>query len=183
MLHLMRACPSLSHLLLVEDDRIDEPIIEDLNGSPSLQVSVSDEGYPKSLKKLEPKTKLNKNHYDFEDSSFHSNFRRRIMTLEEEEFYPWEQLKSSNVDICKEFLKLCIIDDPIWDKISCKLEEPLRNTHVDDCVCCQVQHMMEENVHALCLKMQDIHASINNDLKLLTAVIEDIAKVFLQDQK
>ncbi|GKB73492.1 retrotransposon protein [Tanacetum coccineum] len=34
----------------VEDDRIDEPIVQDLNGSPSLQVNVSDEGYPKSLK-------------------------------------------------------------------------------------------------------------------------------------
>ncbi|GJR51133.1 hypothetical protein Tco_1401654 [Tanacetum coccineum] len=36
---------------LVEDDRIDEPIVQDLNGSPSLKVNVSDEGYPKSLKK------------------------------------------------------------------------------------------------------------------------------------
>ncbi|GJS63277.1 hypothetical protein Tco_0677841 [Tanacetum coccineum] len=34
----------------VEDDRIDEPIVQDLNGSPSLEVNVSDEGYPKSLK-------------------------------------------------------------------------------------------------------------------------------------
>ncbi|GKA52003.1 hypothetical protein Tco_0745199 [Tanacetum coccineum] len=34
----------------VEDDRIDEPIVQYLNGSPSLQVNVSDEGYPKSLK-------------------------------------------------------------------------------------------------------------------------------------
>ncbi|GJY41595.1 hypothetical protein Tco_0428865 [Tanacetum coccineum] len=34
----------------VEDDRVDEPIVQDLNGSPSLQVNVSDEGYPKSLK-------------------------------------------------------------------------------------------------------------------------------------
>ncbi|GJW00700.1 retrotransposon protein [Tanacetum coccineum] len=34
----------------VEDDRIDEPIVQDLNGSPSLQANVSDEGYPKSLK-------------------------------------------------------------------------------------------------------------------------------------
>ncbi|GJZ89070.1 retrotransposon protein, partial [Tanacetum coccineum] len=30
----------------VEDDRIDEPIVQDLNGSPSLEVNVSDEGYP-----------------------------------------------------------------------------------------------------------------------------------------
>ncbi|GJY41196.1 hypothetical protein Tco_0428466, partial [Tanacetum coccineum] len=38
---------------LVEDNRIDKPIVQDLNGSPSLQVNVSDEGYPKSLKLIE----------------------------------------------------------------------------------------------------------------------------------
>ncbi|GJT89524.1 hypothetical protein Tco_1078369 [Tanacetum coccineum] len=36
---------------LVEDDRINEPIVQDFNGSSSLQVNVLDEGYPKSLKK------------------------------------------------------------------------------------------------------------------------------------
>ncbi|GKB54925.1 retrovirus-related pol polyprotein from transposon TNT 1-94, partial [Tanacetum coccineum] len=35
---------------LVEDDKINEPESQDLNGSLSLQVNVSDEGYPKSLK-------------------------------------------------------------------------------------------------------------------------------------
>ncbi|GKA35607.1 retrovirus-related pol polyprotein from transposon TNT 1-94 [Tanacetum coccineum] len=34
----------------VEDDRINEPIVQDLNESPSLQVNVSDECYPKSVK-------------------------------------------------------------------------------------------------------------------------------------
>ncbi|GJS58616.1 hypothetical protein Tco_0653400 [Tanacetum coccineum] len=34
----------------VEDNRINEPIVQDLNGSSSLQVNVSDEGYLKSLK-------------------------------------------------------------------------------------------------------------------------------------
>ncbi|GJT50368.1 hypothetical protein Tco_0976525 [Tanacetum coccineum] len=34
----------------VEDDRIKEPIVQDLNGSPSSQFNVSDEGYPKSVK-------------------------------------------------------------------------------------------------------------------------------------
>ncbi|GJW87763.1 reverse transcriptase domain-containing protein [Tanacetum coccineum] len=34
----------------VEDDRINEPMVHDLNGLPSLQVNVLDEGYPKSLK-------------------------------------------------------------------------------------------------------------------------------------
>ncbi|GJX11454.1 hypothetical protein Tco_0201313, partial [Tanacetum coccineum] len=35
---------------LIEDDRINEPIVQDLNGSPSLQVNVSDEGFPKCVK-------------------------------------------------------------------------------------------------------------------------------------
>ncbi|GJR46765.1 hypothetical protein Tco_1314868 [Tanacetum coccineum] len=35
---------------LVEDDRINELVVQDLNGSSSLQVNVSDEGYPKGVK-------------------------------------------------------------------------------------------------------------------------------------
>ncbi|GJY50433.1 hypothetical protein Tco_0441280 [Tanacetum coccineum] len=35
---------------LIKDDRIDEPIVQDLNGSLSLQVNVSDKGNPKSIK-------------------------------------------------------------------------------------------------------------------------------------
>nr|GEU29842.1 hypothetical protein [Tanacetum cinerariifolium] len=34
----------------IEDDRINEPIVQDFNGSSSLQVNVLDEGYPKSVK-------------------------------------------------------------------------------------------------------------------------------------
>ncbi|GJS06053.1 retrovirus-related pol polyprotein from transposon TNT 1-94 [Tanacetum coccineum] len=36
--------------LSVKDDRINESIVQDLNGSLSLQINVLDEGYPKSLK-------------------------------------------------------------------------------------------------------------------------------------
>ncbi|GJS18529.1 hypothetical protein Tco_0413001 [Tanacetum coccineum] len=42
--------PEPKSSLSVEDDRIYEPVVQDLNGSPSLQVNVSDEGYPKFLK-------------------------------------------------------------------------------------------------------------------------------------
>ncbi|GKB79358.1 hypothetical protein Tco_0946253 [Tanacetum coccineum] len=105
----------------------------------------------------------------------------RTMTPEEEKSYPWEQLKSSDVDVCKAFLKLCIVEDLIWEKISCELEEPIRNTHVDECVCCQVQQMTEENMYALRKEMREIHTFINNDLKVLTAVVEDISRVLLQD--
>ncbi|GJY12343.1 putative reverse transcriptase domain-containing protein [Tanacetum coccineum] len=135
----------------VEDNRINEPVVQDLNGSSSLQVNVSDEGYPKSIK--------------------------------EARGHPIEQVIGElNEKTLRAFLKLCIVEDSIWDKISHKLKEPLRHTHVDDYVCCQVQYTTEENVHAFRKEMREIHASINNDLNVLTAVVEDIAKVFLQDQ-
>nr|GEW68075.1 hypothetical protein [Tanacetum cinerariifolium] len=41
---------------------------------------------------------------------------------------------------------------------------------------------IQENMYALRMEMREIHASINNDLKVFTAVIEDIAKVFLKYQ-
>ncbi|GJZ57579.1 hypothetical protein Tco_0613073 [Tanacetum coccineum] len=107
----------------------------------------------------------------------------RMMTPEEEESYSWEQLNSSDVDVCRAFLKLCIVEDPIWEKISCELEEPISNAHFDECVCCQVQQMTEENMYALRKEIGEIHTIINNDLKVLNAVIEDIARVLLQDIK
>ncbi|GJW30842.1 hypothetical protein Tco_0047717, partial [Tanacetum coccineum] len=114
----------------VEDDRIDEPIVQDLNGSPSLQVNVSNESYPKSLK---------------------------------EAIVPKHQVDSH------------------MGKISHELEEPIRSAHVDESVCCQVQHMMKESIYALRKEMCEIQTLINNYLKVLTVVIEDIARVFLQD--
>nr|GEW87588.1 hypothetical protein [Tanacetum cinerariifolium] len=89
----------------VEDDRINEPIVQDLNGLLSLQVNVLNEGYPKSVKEA-------------------------------------------------------------------------RGHSIEQVI---VKQMMEENVYALHKEMREIHASINNDLKVLTAVVEDIAMVFLQD--
>ncbi|GJT85520.1 hypothetical protein Tco_1067237 [Tanacetum coccineum] len=118
---------------------------------------------------------------EFRDSSFHYNTGRRSMSQEEEASYPWEIHSSSDIDICRAFLKLCIVEDHIWEKISRELEEPTRSTHVDECVCSQVQHMTEESLYSLRKKMREIHININNDLKVLTTVIEDIARIFLQD--
>ncbi|GJZ76748.1 hypothetical protein Tco_0641420 [Tanacetum coccineum] len=91
---------------------------------------------------------------EFGDSSYHENTKRRILTPKEEASYPWEQHRSSDIDICRAFIKLCIVEDPIWEKISCELKEPICSTHVDECVCCQVQHMMEENMYALRKEMK-----------------------------
>ncbi|GKC67820.1 hypothetical protein Tco_1100418 [Tanacetum coccineum] len=118
---------------------------------------------------------------EFRDSSYHYNTRRRTMTLEEEASCPWEKHNSSDIDICRAFLKLCIIEVPIWEKSSRELEEPTRSAHVDKCVCCQVQHMTEERMYALRKEMCKIHININNELKVLTTVVEDIARVLLQD--
>nr|GEW60655.1 hypothetical protein [Tanacetum cinerariifolium] len=122
---------------LVEDDRINEPIVQDLNGPPSLQVNISDEGYPESLKEA------------------------RGHLIEQ---------------VIGHFLSYALLKTLYGTKISHKLKEPLRNTHVDECVCSLV-YMMEENVHDIHKEMREIYASINNDLKVLTAVIEDIVKV------
>ncbi|GJW12432.1 retrovirus-related pol polyprotein from transposon TNT 1-94 [Tanacetum coccineum] len=146
-----------------KDDRIDEPIVQDLNGSSSLQINVLDEGYRLTI----PRQRREKNN--------------DIGGIDEEASYPWEQHSSCDINICRAFLKLCIVEDPIWEKISHELEEPIRSAHVDECVCCQVQHMTEESLYALRKEMREIHTNINNDLKVLTAVVEDIAIVFLQD--
>nr|GEV73647.1 retrovirus-related Pol polyprotein from transposon TNT 1-94 [Tanacetum cinerariifolium] len=45
-----KSLPKPKSSSLVEDDRINQHIIQDLNGLPSLQVNISDKGYPKSLK-------------------------------------------------------------------------------------------------------------------------------------
>nr|GEV86661.1 hypothetical protein [Tanacetum cinerariifolium] len=64
---------------------------------------------------------------EFGDSSYHYNTGKRTMTLEEEASYPWEQHNSSDIHICRAFSKLCIVEDPIWKKISRELEEPTRS--------------------------------------------------------
>nr|GEW67159.1 hypothetical protein [Tanacetum cinerariifolium] len=62
---------------------------------------------------------------EFGDSSCHENTKRRMVTPEDEDSYPWEELKSSDVDVCRTFLMFYIVEDPIWKKISCELEEPI----------------------------------------------------------
>ncbi|GJY64230.1 hypothetical protein Tco_0465690 [Tanacetum coccineum] len=64
---------------------------------------------------------------NFKDSSFHNNNGRRMMSPKMKDYYSWEELKSSNVDVCQAFLKLCIVEDPIWEKITYELEEPFCN--------------------------------------------------------
>ncbi|GKA30569.1 hypothetical protein Tco_0716874 [Tanacetum coccineum] len=79
--------------------------------------------------------------------------------------YPKSLKEARGHPIEKTFLKLCMVEDLIWEKITRELKEPFRNTHVDEYACCQVQYMMEVNVYALRKEIQEIHATINNNLK------------------
>ncbi|GJU56550.1 hypothetical protein Tco_1230264 [Tanacetum coccineum] len=137
----------------VEDNKIIEPVVPNPIRSPSLEVNALESGYPKSIKEARShpiEQVIGWRALDDGDdvvvklSLDSSSTGRRMMTFEEEDYYPWGQLKSSDVDI--------------------------------------LQYITKENMHALRMEMREIHASINNDLKVFTAVIEDIAKVFLKDQ-
>nr|GEY05473.1 reverse transcriptase domain-containing protein [Tanacetum cinerariifolium] len=57
-----------------------------------------------------------------------------MMNPEEEDYYPWEEHKSRNIDICRAFLKLSMVEDHIWEKIYHELKEPIHNTHVYECI-------------------------------------------------
>ncbi|GJU41316.1 hypothetical protein Tco_1194273 [Tanacetum coccineum] len=73
---------------------------------------------------------------DFEGLSFHNNTGRRMMTSEEEELIDWNDFNGGDIEICKSFLKLSLVEDPIWYKINSKLVKP----HVDECICFQVHY-------------------------------------------
>nr|GEV60059.1 retrotransposon protein [Tanacetum cinerariifolium] len=55
-----------------ENDRINKPIVQDLNGSSSLQVNVLDEGYPKSLKEAKVPS-----YFDYRDATCFSCLNSR----------------------------------------------------------------------------------------------------------
>ncbi|GKA51104.1 hypothetical protein Tco_0744300 [Tanacetum coccineum] len=80
---------------------------------------------------------------------------RRMMTFKEGELIDWDDCGGGNIEICKAFLKLCLVEDPIWEKINTKLVKPSYDIHVDECVCFQVQQMREENMYALRKEFQE----------------------------
>ncbi|GJS41817.1 hypothetical protein Tco_0566860 [Tanacetum coccineum] len=116
---------------------------------------------------------------EFEGSSFHNNTGKRIITLEEDELINWDDFNGGDIEIYKAFLRLSLVEDLIWEKISCKLVKPSRDIHADECICCQVQHMTKKNVYALRRELREIHITINNDLKVLTTTFGDVARLFL----
>ncbi|GKC96681.1 hypothetical protein Tco_1162123 [Tanacetum coccineum] len=61
-------------------------------------------------------------------------------SLKEARGHPIEQvIDELNERTLRTFLKLCMVEDLIWEKITRELKEPFCNTHVDEYACCQVQ--------------------------------------------
>ncbi|GJX26906.1 hypothetical protein Tco_0233202 [Tanacetum coccineum] len=113
----------------VEDDGIDEHVVQDLSRSPSSKANVSEPGNHKSVKEARG--------HPIEQ------------VIEEEETTNWNVYSLRHVPIRKSFHKLCLVEDPLWEKINSELVKPSRDFHMDE----------------YCLNM----------------FIEDLAKVFLQD--
>nr|GEU91136.1 reverse transcriptase domain-containing protein [Tanacetum cinerariifolium] len=90
---------------------------------------------------------------------------RRMMTYEKEEFIDWDDFNECDIEIYKAFHKLSLVEDPVWEKINSKLVKPSRDIHVDECICCQVQHMMEGNVYALHKELSFFKKIMKNELE------------------
>ncbi|GJW94454.1 hypothetical protein Tco_0174126 [Tanacetum coccineum] len=140
----------------VEDYRIDEPTVQDLNGSPSLQVNVSNEGYPKSLKEARvssPKSVLDNK--ALEDLSSNSDA--------DEDWYNVED-NVNDVVIPQTTSK----EDRIWDKIGNSLcPNNIRNGYS---ICCKNTMNMINSIEDLMEENRDMLSSVNEAIKLMLAI-------------
>ncbi|GJY23143.1 hypothetical protein Tco_0396801 [Tanacetum coccineum] len=115
---------------LIEYDRIDEPIVQDLKRSPSLQVNVLDEGYPKSLKEARG--------HPIEQVI--GNYKGKKIVKENDLNGEWVNPTSDDNIILGNYMKKCLVDGPIWYKIGYpsphKLDEN-EHPHTATCQCCK----------------------------------------------
>ena len=119
---------------------------------------------------------------EFLGSSYHFNDGRRMMTREEEENIDLDNINGADIPIVKDFVKLCFVEDDIWAKIEGKLGEPFENDRTRRCACCTTNDVIERNILTLREEIRELHKSINNDLLVMTAVLKDISRVFLQEK-
>ncbi|GKB22873.1 retrotransposon protein [Tanacetum coccineum] len=190
-----RACPKSTPS--VEDDRIIEPIFQDLNGSPSLQVNVLDEGYPKSLKEAKghpieqvivssPKSVLDDK--VLEDSSSDSEFDVDLYLNNEEDNVndvvilqtPSKEVRTRiyNTGI-PPYLIRGIWEVRIWDKIG----NPLSPNYIGHgySICCENTINMINLIKDLREENRDMISSINEAIKLMLAITTNMSCVVEND--
>ncbi|GJV68577.1 hypothetical protein Tco_1484086 [Tanacetum coccineum] len=180
----------------VEYDRINEPIVQDLNGSPSLQVNVLDGGYPKSLKEAKghpinqvigelnertissPKSVLDNK--AFENSS--SNFDI------DEDWYNVEdnvndvvipQITNEEVRIYNTGTPSSLVrgmeEDRTWDKIG----NPLSPNNIGNgyIICCANTMNMINSIKDLREDTRNMLSSINEGIKLMLAITINMSRI------
>ena len=119
---------------------------------------------------------------EFVGSSYHFNNGRRMMTREEEDSVNWANINGSEIPIVKDFIKLCLVEDDIWHKMEEDLGKPLEDFHTRKCGCCSTNDVIERGVLSTREEIRELHKSINGDMLVMTAILKDISKVFLQDK-
>ncbi|GJW52063.1 hypothetical protein Tco_0093414 [Tanacetum coccineum] len=156
----------------IEYDRIDEPIVQDLNGSPSLQVNVSDEGYPKSLKEARG--------HPIEQVIGKKIVKEKDLNDE------WVNPTSDDNIILGNYMKKCLVDGPIWYKIGYpfphKLDEN-EHPHTATWQCCKKGIEVQNDLKEFHEETREIHYSLNNNFKLLCSMVEPLAKAASQRRK
>ncbi|GJT70004.1 hypothetical protein Tco_1029290 [Tanacetum coccineum] len=150
----------------VEDDRINEPIVQDLNGSSSLQVNVSDEGYHKSVK--EAKGHLIEQVIEDDDDS---------MVVPQT---PSEKIRTriDNTRVTPPLIR-GIREDKIWGKIRNPLS-PNQNER-GYFVCCENAVEMINSIKDLREENRDMFSSINEAIKLMLDVATNMSCVVEND--
>ncbi|GJU27073.1 hypothetical protein Tco_1165694 [Tanacetum coccineum] len=149
----------------VEDDRINEPIVQDLNGSSSLQVNVSDEGYPKSIKEARC--------HPIEQVINNGDSMVVPQTPSEE-----IRTRIDNTRVPPLLIR-GIRENKIWDKI--------RNPLSPNCIkrgysiCCENTIEMINSIKDLREENRDMFSSINEAVKLMLVVATNMSCVIEND--
>ncbi|GJX00233.1 hypothetical protein Tco_0184146 [Tanacetum coccineum] len=191
---------------LIEDDRIDEPMVQDLNGSSSLQVNVSDEGYPKSIKEARGHPikqvigegrerehlglRLNKLRI-FRMTFFKVQLRvlpnNQVSSLKSVLYNKALENSSSNSDIDEDWYNVeDNINDVVIPQITIeedrtwdKIGNPLIPNNIGNgySICCENTMNMINSVEDLKEDTRNMLSSINEGIKLMLAITINMSRV------
>ncbi|GJW21800.1 hypothetical protein Tco_0032422 [Tanacetum coccineum] len=157
----------------VEDDRINEPIVQDLNGSPSLQVNVSDEGYPKSLKEAREKEKQM-----LQERDAKRLLRKRKATVTEEQPSKKLKLRTETIDELRNYLRIVDFEKSAQDRESLEAISMITEFKVIDSPDGEYLIIYRANNHfrAFNTLWEILHILDRQDLYHLYLVVQDYYK-------
>ncbi|GJS55625.1 hypothetical protein Tco_0628987 [Tanacetum coccineum] len=189
----------------IEDDRINDPVFQDLNWSSSLQVNVSDEGYPKSLKEARGYAieqvigkimMLLDNQSGSPNSVLDSKMLENSRNDSHEELYlndeeddgdsivvpqtPSEEIRTK-IDNTR--VPPPLIRGIGEDKISDKIGNPLSLNHIEHgySIYCENTIEMISSIKDIIEENMDMFSSISEAIKLMLAIVTNMICVIEND--